>query len=146
VDSKWHNYQVFAEWYDNNFYQVNNEQMHLDKDLLFKGNKIYSPLTCVFAPRRINTLILNRDAKRGEYPIGVSAIIREHRKIRYVAYCRTGLGKRIKIGQYKTPEEAFYKYKDFKESLIKSVAEEYKYSIPEKLYNALIDYKVEITD
>ena len=56
VCEEWLNYQNFGKWFDDNFYQIENEIMCLDKDILHKGNKIYSPDTCVFVPQRINTL------------------------------------------------------------------------------------------
>ena len=37
-------------------------------------------------------------------------------------------------------------YKQFKENYIKQVADEYKDLIPEKLYNAMYEYEVEIED
>ena len=43
-------------------------------------------------------------------------------------------------------EEAFLTYKRFKENYIKQVADEYKNLIPDKVYQALYNYKVEITD
>ena len=43
VCDEWHNYQNFAEWYDSNIYQVGTERMHLDKDILVKNNRLYSP-------------------------------------------------------------------------------------------------------
>ena len=54
VCEEWHNFQNFAEWYTQNFYQVGTERMHLDKDILVKGNKFYSPDTCLIVPQRIN--------------------------------------------------------------------------------------------
>ena len=50
------------------------------------------------------------------------------------------------LGHYNTPEEAFQAYKQFKENYIKQVADEYKELIPEKLYNAMYEYEVEIED
>ena len=50
------------------------------------------------------------------------------------------------LGRYKTPEEAFQVYKQFKERYIKEVAEEYKNVIPQKLYEAMINYKIGIDD
>lgn len=47
VCDEWHNYQNFAEWYDSNIYQVGTERMHLDKDILVKNNRLYSPDTCL---------------------------------------------------------------------------------------------------
>ena len=45
VDKNWHNFQNFAKWYYDNYYEVEGERMELDKDILFKHNKIYSPET-----------------------------------------------------------------------------------------------------
>lgn len=47
VCDEWLNFQNFGEWYDENYYEVPNEVMDLDKDILHKGNKIYSPDNCV---------------------------------------------------------------------------------------------------
>lgn len=50
------------------------------------------------------------------------------------------------LGLYNTPEEAFYVYKQFKESYIKQIADEYRDLIPQKLYEAMHKYEVEIND
>lgn len=142
VHESWHNFQLFSKWYYDNFYQIEGEQMALDKDILCKGNKIYSPDTCVFVPQRINSLFTKSDNKRGDCPIGVT--YNKPGKI-YETYCGTN-GKRKYLGCYKTPEEAFQVYKNFKEKYIKEVAEEYRDKIPTKLYNAMITYEVEIDD
>ena len=70
VCDKWHNFQTFAEWYNDNYYQIHGEVMCLDKDILIKGNKIYSPETCCFVPEKINTLFVKSDKSRGNNPIG----------------------------------------------------------------------------
>ena len=64
----------------------------------------------------------------------------------YEVRCRNGYGKRIYLGVYSTKEEAFRVYKQYKEKIIKQVADEYKEYIPQKLYHALYNYQVEITD
>lgn len=142
VAPEWHNFQTFAQWYENNFYVVNNETMDLDKDILFKGNKIYSPETCVFVTHRINSLFISRKSLRGEYPIGVCYARDKHKfqsKIRDEKTTKH-------LGWFDTPDEAFDSYKIYKESLAKDIAEEYKNFIPEKLYQALLNYRVEIND
>lgn len=143
VCEEWLNFQNFAEWYDNNYYEIDGERMCLDKDILVKGNKIYSPETCVFAPNRINVLFTKRKSKRGENPIGVS-YSKTNKK--FVSYCNIGMGSIEHLGYFNTPEEAFECYKKFKESYIKQVADEYKDKIPKKLYEAMYNYNVEITD
>lgn len=56
VCNEWHNFQNFAEWYEENYYEISGEKMQLDKDILFKGNKIYSPDTCIFVPIKVNAV------------------------------------------------------------------------------------------
>lgn len=144
VCNEWLNFQNFAKWYENNYYEIEGEKTHLDKDILIKGNKIYSPDTCVFVPQRINNLFTKCDASRGDLPIGVNK-----RRDRFISRC-WGMGKgkykSIWLGSFDTPEQAFEVYKQFKENYIKQVADEYKDKIPKKLYDAMYKYEVEITD
>lgn len=56
VCEEWHNFQNFAQWFEDN-YKSHMEGWQLDKDILVKGNKIYSPETCCFVPREINNMI-----------------------------------------------------------------------------------------
>lgn len=139
---EWLEYQNFVKWYDENYYEVDNEKMCLDKDILIKGNKIYSLDTCIFVPDNINVLFTKRDSKRGEYPIGVDYLNKNNN---YRSRCNEN-GKSVYLGFYNTPEKAFYAYKKYKEDVIKSVAEKYKNKIPQKLYEAMYTYEVEITD
>ena len=146
VCKEWLNFQVFAEWYYNNIYFIDEEEMNLDKDILVKGNKIYSPETCIFVPQRINKLFTKTNKDRGDSPIGVR---KYHCK--FQASCSIYSIKEQKkynknLGSYNTPEEAFEVYKHFKENYIKQVADEYKDKIPQKLHNAMYNYEVEITD
>lgn len=91
VCEEWLNFQNFAKWYEENYYEIPNEKMCLDKDILIKG-------------------------------------------------------KRINLGSFSTKEEAFKHYKIAKEKAIKEIANKYKNQIPEKLYDAMYKYEVEITD
>ena len=139
---EWHNFQNFAKWYDENIYHVKSERMHLDKDILVKGNKIYSPDTCIFVPQRINSLFIKCNKERRRYPIGVSYYKRSNK----YAVDLNKDGKSVRLGYYATPEEGFYVYKKAKEDYIKQVADEYKPYIPKILYDALYKYKVDISD
>jgi len=141
VCEEWYNFQNFAEWYKKNFYQIENEKMELDKDILVKGNKIYSPVTCIFVPRIINTLFTKSNKTRGKYPIGVSSVGNK-----YVSNCNIPRQPQKYLGKFSSIEEAFQAYKQFKEVVIKEIAEKYRNQIPEKLYNALLEYQVEIKD
>ena len=148
VDDKWLCFQNFAKWYYDNYYEIENETMCLDKDILHKGNKIYSPNTCVFVPEKINLLFTKRDKTRGNYPIGVCCYKRDKKFMAYcnIYDCKENKTKKIYLGYYDNPQKAFEVYKKFKEKHIKEVAEYYKDQIPKKLYDALYNYEVDIND
>ena len=133
-----HSQENFDKWY-------NGKRWAVDKDILIKGNKIYSPETCCLVPLRVNNLFIKSDAIRGDFPIGVT----EH-KGKFVAECNHIVNGKKKnyIGIYDTVIEAFKVYKNFKEKYIKRVAqEEYgECNITKKCYNAMMSYQVEITD
>ena len=148
VCSDWLYYENFYEWlhsqenFDKWYY---GKRWAVDKDILVKGSKIYSPETCCLIPQNVNCLFLKREAERGKYPIGV-----RDGNDGFIAVCRNPfLNKSEEIGSYYTPKKAFYLgYKPYKEDIIKRVAkEEYdKGNITKKCYNAMMSYEVEITD
>ena len=133
------NFQNFIKWYNENKWECDN-QLVLDKDILIKGNKLYGENTCVLVDRHINNLFTSGSkACRGKYPIGMS----ERRGKFEVSYRGKWLGAHL------TELEAFNTYKHAKESYIKQVADEYKSkypTFPQKLYDAMYKYEVEITD
>ena len=140
------NFQHMGEWIEENYYEVPGEKMCLDKDILHKGNKIYSRETCIFVPERINTLFVKCNKSRGKDPIGVTP----RPSGNYLAYCNNGYGKQIPLGTYSTKEEAFKVYKECKEKIIKETIDLYEGIIAEPYYSrlkkAMYNYKVEITD
>ena len=141
VCDDWLNFQNFAKWYNDNYYNIDNMTMALDKDILYKGNRIYSPETCIFVPQQINSLFTNNHNIRGELPIGV-----KKKGNKFEAYCNNGYGKVCYVGNSDTIVGAFELYKEFKEAIIKQIADDYKDNIPYKLYEAMYNYKIEITD
>ena len=142
ICEEWHEYYNFKIWFETNYYTIDGEIMEIDKDVLIKNNKIYSPETCVFLPHCINSIFCKTNAKRGKYPIGVSY----HKKVgKFQSYCTVN-NKRVHLGYYDTPEKAFNAYRIYKERYIKKVADKYEVYIPKVLYDALYNYKVEITD
>ena len=140
------NFQHMGEWLESNYYEIPGEIMCLDKDILCKGNKVYSRETCIFVPQKINSLFVKRDNDRGKNPIGVSDLPSGN----YQVNCNNGYGKRIYLGTYTTKEEAFQAYKQYKEKIIKKVIDSYKDKIPEPFYSrlreAMYNYEVEIDD
>lgn len=137
-----HSFQDFCKWWDNNYYEIEGEQMCLDKDILVKGNKEYSFDKMIFVPQRINKLFSKNDANRGNLPLGVTY---HEQTNKYRARCSV-IGGIEHLGLYNTSEQAFKAYKEFKEAYIKEVANEYKGRIPNELYNAMCSWVVEIDD
>ena len=140
------NFQHMGEWINENYYEIPGERMCLDKDILYKGNKVYSRDTCIFVPQRINTLFIKCNKNRGENPIGVSDLPSGN----YRVFCSDGYGKQIDLGTYSTKEEAFQVYKNYKEKVIKEVIDSYEGVIPEPHYSrlreAMYNYEVEMDD
>ena len=146
VCEEWLCFQNFAKWYEENYYEVEGQRMCLDKDILVKHNKIYSSDTCIFVPQAINTLFVKRQNDRGDSVIGTSP-----KNGKYMVQCGiinpgTGKSKQEYLGYYNTQEKGFEVYKYYKEKNIKQIADYYKDRIPDKLYDALYDYEVEIND
>lgn len=146
VCEEWHNFQNFAEWYEENYYEIEGERMCLDKDILVKHNKVYSPETCVFVPQAINKLFTKRDNDRGKCPIGVSPFKNKYRAYYSLYNFEKNKSEWKHLGYYDNQEKAFEIYRYYKEKNIKEVADYYKNKIPEKLYNGMYNYIVEITD
>lgn len=146
VCDEWLNFQNFAEWcYSQKFFNFkddNGRSYQLDKDILVKGNKVYSPETCCFVPHEINSLFLLRKSLRGEYPIGVSY----NKQNRKFDMCLTHLGKKLSRSLHETPEEAFKAYKEAKELCIKEIAEKWKDKLDAKVYKSLLRYEVDMCD
>ena len=98
--------------------------------------------TCCFVPHAINTLFLSNKAARGDFPIGVS-FDKDKKKFRAEM---SFMGEQIKLGTFDTAESAFARYKEYKEDFIKDLAEQYREQIPDKVYDAMMNWKIEIDD
>ena len=130
-------YQQFKTWCNSQL-GFGNTGWELDKDILVKGNKIYSEDTCCFVPKEINLLLVKHDKGRGDYLLGV-----DYHKNRKQFRARCGDKH---LGWFNTELEAFRAYKEAKEAYIKEVANKWKDQIDPKVYEALMKYEVEITD
>ncbi len=139
VCDEWKYFSNFLKFFEENYI----DGYAIDKDLIKKGNKCYCPECCCFVPQRINNLIESRTNHRGYLPIGVH----QTKNGMYKAQMKKN-GKTYGIGVFYTIEDAFLAYKQVKEKFIKEIAEEYysKGLITQRVYDALLRYKVELTD
>lgn len=143
VCSEWLNFQNFAEWF---YAQKKEKDWALDKDIICKGNKVYSPETCGFVPQVINSMII-RKRRSKELPTGVHYKPRYNKQreiTHYVIFasCKNGQGKQVHLGYFNSPEAAFIAYKCFKESVLRKAAKLYQNRLDDKMYNALINYQI----
>ena len=141
TSENFNHYTYFYEWCHKQI-GFNNEGWHLDKDLLIKGNKIYSENTCVFLPLEINSLLSGNDKVRGNFPIGVSW----HKASNKYSASVNEFNKQKHLGLFDNEIDAFRKYKQAKEYQIKNMAEIYKGLVDPRVYEALMNYQVEIDD
>lgn len=139
VSENFKSYSYFYEWCQNQI-GFGKKNFALDKDCLFKGNKVYSEDTYVFLPRPLNNLTTLRGEDRGNYPLGVCAS-----GDRFLVQCLRKPSSRF-VGYFDTIEEAFSAYKQAKESYIKTQAEKWKAHIDPRAYAALMAYEVLATD
>lgn len=142
VDKRFLHFQEFMDWaVVQNGYGL--DGWALDKDLLVKGNKVYSPEACVFLPASVNTGINLIRSRRTQLPVGV--FIDDRHPDRYYAMMN-GDGKAVRLGTYSTPEEAFLAFKIAREGKIKALAETYKASLDPRAYSSLLAWEVNIDD
>ena len=128
-------YQNFAEWYTS--HESYGLGYDLDKDLLVKGNKIYSAETCTMLPKELNLAIKVKFSKNSDLPIGVL----RNKVGGYIAALKKGL-KGYHLGTFKTPEEASAAYVKAKEAYVKELALEYKDQIEPRAFEALMNWTV----
>ena len=130
VHNEWLSLSTFKKWYDENYIT----DYCLDKDLLFTGNTLYGPDTCVFLPPAINSFMVTSAAIRGEYPLGVNK-----RGNRFQSTCSNPFSKKGEhLGYFSTPIEAHEAWRVRKLAHAKDLAELYKDTLSKKAYDALI--------
>lgn len=109
VVKEWHSFMNFRSWMEKQDW----EGKELDKDILFAGNKIYGPETCVFITNTINKFLCGSDGSRGNLPIGVSA-----RGVKFVTHIQNPFtSKREQLGCFMCPEVAHLEWKKRKNTL-----------------------------
>ena len=138
VSVNFKSFQYFAEWCQGQVgFKTYNYQ--LDKDLIFKGNKMYSENCCLFVPRIVNLFLTSSKSIRGEHPVGVSLY-------RGKSFKACVSGTRKCLGYFTTPELAFQAYKTAKEAMAKELAIQYEGLVDPRVIVALNNYVVNIED
>lgn len=136
VASEWHDFQDFADWFHNHV--DSGKGYSLDKDILIQGNKVYSSETCCFVPIALNNLILSRKRSRGIYPQGVCF---DKNKKAFTSSLKIN-GKSKHLGFFECPEKAHEIYVVAKENYVKSKALEWRHEIDDRVFKALMKWRV----
>lgn len=136
VCDDWLDFQNFSEWFYEHEYH--NYGYELDKDILTKGSKVYSPETCCFIPQELNALLTNSASARGELPQGVHF----HRRIgRYAASLNVNYRKKH-LGYFDCPNEAHQVYKKAKEEHVRVKAMEWRGRIEPRVFISLMMWEL----
>lgn len=135
VCEEWHNFQVFAEWYTKQeFYGLGYE---LDKDLLSKSSKIYSPETCCLLPRAFNGMIIKKNKKAGT----AQGVYFNKTAKKYQVTLGSSGGKK-NLGYFLDIVGAHKIYKKAKEASVRGLAEKYKDTLCNRSYKALSNWEL----
>lgn len=147
---EWKDFQNFAEWFEqvklSGYYK---EGWQLDKDLLVKNNKIYSPEFCVFLPEEVNKALNTKSRNRGELPLGLSYATRGGVKRNHINVQFACKDPEFAARAYLPADQielGFSIYKNARERYIKHLAEVYKEVLDPRAYEALSSYEVSISD
>lgn len=137
---EWLSFGCFLEWVNKEVdYKGKPTGFHLDKDVMVRGNKCYSPQTCCFVPPAVNSLLIDRCNFRGKWPVGVVF----HKGVgKFVATVGCN-GKINHLGYFDNPENAFGVYKAAKEAQVKFVATRYKDVLKPAVYESLMKWEVQ---
>ena len=139
VSEEWKDFDSFYE----DFIKIPNSNRldyELDKDILVRGNRVYSKNTCCMIPRKINALMF-KPKKDTKLPTGIT---RCHYNPKIYIATISLKGKNISLIRTKNLDEAFQAYKKAKEAEIKRVAEAHREVIDENVYKALITWEVKL--
>lgn len=135
AEIEWLNFSNYREWHIEN--AMGDRKVDLDKDVLVQRNTVYGSETCTLIPHFTNTIfeergtdtniVLNNDT--GKYDVTMSI-----------------LGKKEDVGTFDTEQEAKQGFIAYKQDYIRKFAKKCKGKVPNKTYEAMMNWVVEITD
>ena len=116
VAVKWLKFSNFKAWMEKQDFECK----QLDKDLLFEGNKVYAPDTCVFVTQMVNSFTNDQGARRGERLIGMHWN-KEKSKFQ-VQCCNPFTKKQEHLGYFICEQEAHQAWRKRKDELAHELA------------------------
>lgn len=125
---------AFYKWLDENYYEVDGEQMDIDKDILQYGNRQYHPDLCLIVPHIVNTFYENIE-------VGKTSITYSKKTKKYNVKVSDGK-KNIGANNIDTYNEALDAFCDIKQGILVGMAKSLRDQIPEKVYQAMMNTDV----
>lgn len=119
VSKEWLRFSKFREWALPKFY----EGLVLDKDILVKGNTLYSGDTCEFVPIYLNNLF-RVQRKSQKLPLGVNLRHGKSSKRVYRACASVG-GVHKHIGNFGDPVLAHWAWLEYKAGILEDALKRY---------------------
>ena len=141
VSDNFKHFSYFKEWRKDqtgfNSVDEKGRLFNLDKDILVKGNKVYSEDTCCFVPQEINCLVACKTDKSGK-----TGVFYRKKSKKFFAQVRFGKQGVKTLGSFETESEAFQVYKVAKEFYVKQVAEKWRGNLCGKSYESLLKWYI----
>lgn len=117
VCEEWLSFSSFKAWMSESDWRGKD----LDKDLLFPGNKLYSPETCAFIDTKTNRFLVSSHSVNGEFLIGTSF---DKGRGKFISRCRNPFTNKMKaLGYYHNEIDAHLAWKKHKHELACQLAE-----------------------
>lgn len=135
AEIEWLNFSNYREWHRENM--MGDRKVDLDKDVLIQGNTVYGSQTCTLIPHFTNTIFEDRGADTN--------IVLNNTTNKYDVTMSV-LGKKEEVGTFATEEEAKHKFISYKQDYIRKFAQKCKGKVPNKTYEAMMNWIVTIMD
>ena len=115
----------FKSWMETQITEDCSGALQLDKDILYPGNKEYSPTTCAFVPQFLNMSLNICERGSGSMPKGVYSYTLKRGEVRYSWQVEAASGKLGK-GGLTCKWEAHKEWQLARASVIEQAIEKYK--------------------
>ena len=125
---------AFFKWLDENYYEVDGEQMEIDKDILRHGNKQYHQELSLIVPHSVNSFYENIE-------VGKTNIIYIKRLNKYSVKV-LDMGEPIVFDDLDTYNKALDLYCTIKQGILVNKAKSLQDQIPDKVYQAMMNTDV----
>lgn len=132
VCGEWLNFQNFAEWFNQNKYDIGKERLHLDKDIQYEGNRTYSPYHCILIPQSINEQFKNHSGRKKQIDTDLPYTIRRSGKRYLVSY------RGYSLGSYNSVDECVSIYLVEKKKYLRELVDKYK-NMPDEVKQIVLN-------